>query len=418
MATEMDIRLMPGFYMKRSGLVYLTIYTDGEKFTYATGNRPNEATKTWFEKFKKDKIAESTKEEKVEKGVRVQTLFDDYVAYLRAKEKEKGDYATAETTTSYRNESFFKCHLSPFFGKMKPADVAERLTAYREQREHEKASPSTLNSELRVLRAAMNRGWKNNKVRQVELPKEYPFNYAGEKAAERTGTITDDQIKLIVKNMAPHLVPVFLTAVYTGARPKELRALPASDVVLTGDAPHIKIMKHKNSWRSTKAGKPKVLAIVDELLPVLKAWAADSKKKFPSCQFFFHLNGERLGNWKTAWNNALRRADIPAGTLMFYDARRTARTLLGDYGVSVDDAKEQLGHATEAMSTRYNQSTAHVTRIIEAHRGKGKEKTAETAPASSNGVLDGLKELAGMLKDGLIDRAEFDVLKSNLIAPK
>jgi integrase len=414
MATEMDIRLMPGFYLKREK-VYLTIYARGEKFTYATGNRPNEATKTWFENFKKEKIAEATTEEKVEAGVRVQTLFDDYLTHLKQREKEKGEYATSETTTSYRNESFFKCHLSPFFGKLKPEHVAERLTAYRELREHEKASASTLNSELRVLRAAMNRGWKNNKVRLIDLPKEYPFNYAGEKAAARTGTITDEQIHAIAKNMAAHLVPVFMTAIYTGARPKELRSLPASNVILDGNAPHIKIVDHKNSWRTGKAGKPKVLAIVDELLPVLKAWRDRTAKEFPSCELFFHLKGERLGDWKTAWNAALRRAEIPKGTIMFYDARRTARTLLGDYGVSMDDAKEQLGHATDSMSGRYNQSTGHVPRIIEAHRTKGKGKAAETPSASSNDVVGQVERLAALKEKGSITTAQYEALIAKIL---
>jgi integrase len=248
-------------------------------------------------------------------------------------------------------------------------------------------------------------------VRQADLPKDYGFDHAGEKAAARTGTITEKQVQCLTNNLAPHLKPVFLTAIYTGARPKEIRNLKNDDVRLDGDAPRIIVHDHKNSWRPGLAGKPKILAIVDELLPVLTEW----KKNNPSKEWFFHLKGAKLGDWKTAWNAALRRCEIEKGTIKFYDARRTARTILGNVGVSKDDAKAQLGHLTDAMSDRYNQSTEHVGRIIKAHRTQGNGSDTTTPTASSNDVVGQVERLADMFEKGLLTADEFATLKAKLL---
>jgi len=67
-----------------------------------------------------------------------------------------------------------------------------------------------MNGEFRLLRAALRRGWKDNRVKQDALPKEYPFNYEGERNSERTGTYTDDQIKCILENATPQFKPIFM----------------------------------------------------------------------------------------------------------------------------------------------------------------------------------------------------------------
>jgi integrase len=372
-----------GFYYngKSKPNIYLQLWHDGKKiFAGSTGARTIKEAK----QFRAKKEAE---------------LIDD----PKAKEAEKGEYTTGERTTSDRNSGFIKNHLGPFFGRLKPGEVSEYLEAYKKKRIKEGASPATINGEFRVVSAAMIRGWRSNKVRLGDLPKEYPFNHDGEKASARTGTITPEQIERITNQSARHLKPVFLTCIYTGIRPKELRWLKPEQVILEGDNPHILVIKHKTVG---KTRKPKVLAVVDKLLLVLKEWRDYTKREHPNCEWFFHLDGERLGDWKTAWYAALRRADIDKGTVLFYDARRTHSTMMAHRGVTKDDRKSQMGHTTDPMSDLYDQSNSHVPRIREAFG---------SAPAA-NGWKAELKELKAMMDDGILNAEEFAAEKSRVLA--
>src|ERR1051326_5849641 len=102
-----------GFYEKR-GVVYTSFRIAGEKFAFSTGIKRGEpGFLTGIRQFKMAKIAEATAAQKdptVTRGVRDSELFTDYVAYLKRKEAEKGDYTTGERTTSQRTEGFIKNH--------------------------------------------------------------------------------------------------------------------------------------------------------------------------------------------------------------------------------------------------------------------------------------------------------------------
>src|ERR1022692_5140354 len=213
----MELPKGQGWYTKRDK-VYLAIRVQREKFVFATEWRIDDSTLTVrkLNDFKQEKIAEASKllgVSNIQRNITVSALFKNYLEHLRKHEQEKGEYVTEERTNSYRVEGQIENHLVPFFGKMLPKDVAENLNRYRLLRESEKASPSTMNGEFRLLRAALRRGWKDNRVRQDALPKEYPFNYEGEKNSARTGTYTDDQIQCILENATPQFKPIFMSLV-------------------------------------------------------------------------------------------------------------------------------------------------------------------------------------------------------------
>ncbi|HXS93154.1 MAG TPA: hypothetical protein VN736_01035, partial [Candidatus Limnocylindrales bacterium] len=216
-----------GWYVKRE-TIYLSFRVQREKFTFATEWRIDDSTLTLrkLQDFKKEKIAEASRElgvSKIQRNVTVSALLKSYIEHLRRNEAQKGDYTTEERTTSDRNEPQIKLHLDPFFGKMLPKDVQANLMRYRLLRESEHASASTINGEFRILSAALRRGWKDNRVRQEHLPKEFPMNHDGEKDSARTGTYTEDQIKCILDRATPQFKPLFMTLIFTGLRPKEAR---------------------------------------------------------------------------------------------------------------------------------------------------------------------------------------------------
>lgn len=385
----MELPKGQGWYSKR-GVVYLAIRVQREKFTFSTAWRVDDSTLTLrrLEDFRKEKIADASKllgVSKIQRNITVSALFKHYLEHLRRHEQEKGEYTNEERTNSERSEGQIENHLVPFFGKMLPKDVAGNLMRYRLLRENENASPSTINGEFRLLRAALRRGWKDNRVRPDALPKEYPFNYDGEKDSARTGTYTDDQIRCIIDKATPQFKPIFMTLVFTGLRPKEARWVRREDVLLEDEVPRMNILKHKTV---AKTRKPKIVAIVDDLLPMLKEWEAQTQREHPDCEWFFHIDGQRFDadRLDTEWNRVKKACDIPKGTVL-YDARRTHSVLLDAHDVSKDDRKSQMGHTTDGMSDLYNASSlAHVKRIRAAFGTKPTQDTTEvvsTQPAPS-----------------------------------
>jgi hypothetical protein len=138
-------------------------------------------------------------------------IFADYVAYLGREEMVGTAYSQTGRTTSQRTSGTINNHLAPFFGTMSPADVRRHLGKYDSKRVENAAIP-TLNGEYRILRAALNLGYRSDKVGQAQLPKEYPIRLAQEDQAARTGTISDEQYTAIMSNASPLLKAVFALA--------------------------------------------------------------------------------------------------------------------------------------------------------------------------------------------------------------
>jgi integrase len=173
----------------------------------------------------------------------------------------------------------------------------------------------------------------------------------------------------------------------TGIRPKEIRFIRQDQALLDGPRPTITLLENE-----TKNGERRVVGLSDSLRETLRAWRDQTAQEYSKCEWFFHQNGEWLGSWRTAWDNALKRSGLRVkengrwvNKVLFYDSRRTARTKLDQLGVSQQDAMLTMGHRTDAMSIRYNQSLAGVDRVRDAQNGKA------SAPRNWQAELKDLK---------------------------
>ncbi len=412
-----------GLYWKR-GVIYAAIRHDGKKHVFSTGKDDvKEALK-----FRDEKKADLIKGDHVDvaKAVRISHLFADYIEKLEDKEREAGVYMKRKyETTSYRVKSRINKHLIPAFGNFRPEDLTEDdLKKYKKTRTGHGASIVTVNTEFRLLRAALRRAAKgrNRKINPLHIPSfDEVINNKLEAQRAQTGIITLEQYRMILKELADHLKPFFACAYWTGVRLKELKFLLRSDVAFKENKIYMKDER-------TKAGGGAVGMNV-ELMALLLEWEERTKREFPTTPWLFHYQGEQLDEIKTGWNAALKRCGLRVpvmneeGTqktrivngkkhavwknvVKFHDARRAMNTLLADDGVSEEDRMSQSRHSNNKQNRKYNQSKAAADRVRIAQnkilRLEGREP-APAAPSGANGRWKAeLKELKETFESGLL----------------
>jgi integrase len=439
MATKKTTKLPTGFYWKRN-TIYYRIWHNQKKygpFCSETGSIKE------AQKHRSEKQAEIVRGEKIatERGVHINDLFDDYIAHLKRKEHDGGEYANhTKDTSSYKASTRIDKNLRPFFGNLKPEPdslVPQLLTRYKDIRSKQ-ASVSTINTEFRLLRAALKRGVKNKKVNPLHVPDfSSVINEKAEKAAARTGLITPAQYELIMDTLSDHLKPILAAVYFSGVRQKEIKFVRRSQV-------HFDTHMIDLKAGETKEGDLRVVPMNDQVQEILEAWEKKTAKEYPKCQWFFHFNGEQIGSWKTAWNAALRRVGLRVkvtnadGTpkmklgrngkrvqvwknlVKFHDTRRTNVTSMDELGMQEKDMMKVTGHKTTNMNRRYNQGmkSAERARVLQNAMLNGtatsEPQTTQDASAKAGSLEDTIKTLKSLRDAGVLDHAAFDaaVLKA------
>lgn len=410
------------FYWKR-GVIYTEIWHQGKMLgQFSTGTAVIKEALA----FKADKLSDLIKQEEtrmveVKKGVRVSELFDDYIARIASREADSGAYANSRPyeTNSYKAQTRIDKNLRPSFGSLKPHEVSTALLAqYKAKRRREGAKVATVNTEFRTLRATLRRGTKTTprKVNPLHIPDFSAFiNMKAEEAAARTGTISLAQFNLIFEHASEHLKPVLQAVYFSGIRQKEIKWVRRAQVAF--DQHVINLCAGE-----TKDGGSRTCAMNDQVERVLRAWEERTAQEFPKCQWFFHLDGQQLGNFKTAWNATLKRAGLRVSDknlVMFHDTRRSAITTLDELGVEEKDIMANSGHQTTKMSRRYNQSKAASERVRIAQNkmpGVGITQADSISPGSSSDWMSELTQLKALLDGGILSQEEFGVEKARVMA--
>lgn len=433
------------------GLIYLALRRHGRiVFKNSTKTRDFEAAMT----FREAKLEEILKAEDdtvadQKKGVTVNELFDDYVARTKLKEEEAGAYQNTGREyerNSYKLSTRIDKNLRPFFGKIRPQDqnpatlTTQLLLDYKKKRRREKATVPTCNTELRLLRAALKRGTRTapRKVNPLHIPDfSDVINIEAEENAAREGTITPEQYAKIMEHASEHLKPVFAAIYYSGIRSKEIKFVRREhEASKTGDR-RVQVDFNSNVINlrkgETKNGHARVCGMNDHVKKILQAWEANTAQQHPHCEWFFHLDGQQLGNWKTAWKAALKRAGLKSGYkesgLVFHDTRRTNITSLSTLGVEEKHIMSNSGHKTVSMSRRYDQSAISAGVVTEAQNkalGIATAVNAEDVPftppiapaVSKSDWKAELTELKAMLDDGILTAEEFAAEKARIMGSR
>lgn len=106
---------------------------------------------------------------------------------------------------------------------------------------------------------------------------------------------------------------------------------------------------------TTKNDEGRLFLFTDELESVLRAQRTQTdelRKEGTVCPFVFHHNGSPVGEFRSSWKTACKKAGLPGR--IFHDFRRTAVRNLVRANVSERVAMKLTGHKTRSVFERYN----------------------------------------------------------------
>ena len=246
-------------------------------------------------------------------------------------------------STRYVWEKVIEKNIRPFFGKVK----AQRLTTdlmdkYREKRKGEGRSDATANRELSILRTSFHNARKRTPPKVLVVPY---FPIVAETNI-RKGFLTDEQYDKLRDELPAELKGLFVTGYITGLRRGEITAIQWPQVDF--EAGLITLAKGE-----TKNDEPRSVPILDgDMRDLLVAAKKERDEKWPSSPWVFSRQGERIVDFRWAWDEACKRAGVP--DLNFHDLRRTAVRNMRRAGIPQVIRMKISGHKTDSMERRYN----------------------------------------------------------------
>lgn len=356
---------------REGGIWWIKYYKDGKPYYESVGSKKETDAKKLLKK-REGEISEG----KLPGIYYDRTRFEDLEEmFLRDRRINNKSVKDAEKRLK---------HLRPFFGGIKVANIkADRIAKYVDNRINEGAANATINRELAALRRMMNLGYRAERVARV------PHIPMLEEDNVKTGYLEDFEFEAL-KEALPGYLKGFLTFGYlTGWRKEEVAGLTWARVDLKGRTVSL-------GARQTKNKEARHMYMEDGLLSIMfERWAS----KDDGCAYVFHREGQRIKDFRGAWNDACREAGIGYGykaTIkyakeweekglragpIYHDLRRTAVRQMDRAGVSRKVAMMRTGHKTESVYNRYNIGTdadlKNAAQQLEAYRN-GSESNVDT----------------------------------------
>jgi integrase len=243
------------------------------------------------------------------------------------------------------------------------------MDKYREKRKGEGRSDATANRELSILRTSFHNARKRTPPKVLVVPY---FPIVAETNI-RMGFLSDEQYDLLREELPAELKALFVTGYITGLRRGEITAIQWPPVDF--EAGLITLDKGE-----TKNDEPRSVPILDgDMSDLLVAAKKERDAQWPNSPWVFSRQGERIIDFRWAWDEACKRAGVP--DLNFHDLRRTAVRNMRRAGIPQVIRMKISGHKTDSMERRYNIVDAedlNMARELLQNRRKGSETTADT----------------------------------------
>lgn len=214
---------------------------------------------------------------------------------------------------------------------------------------------STANRDLTVLKAALNRAFRNGLVRSDEAwRKVSPFKGVD---AAKGRYLSDSEARQLVSALDPEFRPMAQAAMLTGARYGSLTKAKVRD---------FDPKSNTLTLLDTKGGQTQIVYLESEGSALFACAAAG---KPPAALLFTRESGRawRASEQARYLNSACAAAKIERAT--FHDLRRTYGARLARAGVPMAVIAEALGHADERMTRKHyaHLAPSYVSETIRRH---------------------------------------------------
>ncbi len=315
--------------------------------------------KLWWIKYYRDgkPVYESSKSEKrtaAEKLLKVR-LGDEATGRAIAPGKVSisalcklvvSDYVITKKRSLYDLEKRVKKHLDPILGsvlasKLDPGVIEGYITKRRSQ----KASDSTINRELSIVR----RGFSLALRQRPPLVTFPPYIPKLEEDNARQGFLEPQSYEKVLNAMPHQLKALFAVAYRTGMRLGELRKLEWSMVDLAAKTITIPVRNAKNKTA-------RIVPIYGDMMKWLRYQRFTNHIGF-KVKWVFFWNNRAIGAYPKGWVEAVTKAGFPA--LRPHDLRRSAVRNMDRAGMGRDTAMAISGHKTQSVFSRYNIKNAN-----------------------------------------------------------
>lgn len=267
-----------------------------------------------------------------DKKVTIDELLDDLLAQYARQEKK-----SLEPWAKY----VVKPLRAYFTGMRCPQVNSKVLEGYIEVRQALGRANATINNELAILRRAFNLAKRRSppKVQQVPTFEMLPASPA------RKGFFEDEDFQRLLKELPEEVAPIALFGYNTGCRKEEILGLRWSQVDLPAGVVRLRA-------EETKGNTARIVPLAPELLEVLTALRGARNRDFPKCKYVFARHGQRVLDFRTAWDSACERVGKTGA--MFHDLRRTGVRNWVRAGASQTVAMAISGHKDASVFRRYN----------------------------------------------------------------
>lgn len=319
-----------GSIYKRGSIWWVQVYVDGRPIIESSGSKNIADAKKH-----RDKLLGKRTRGEVTGGapdkVLIGELLDDALN------------SDIEESTRYIWRLVVEKNLRPFFGKLKAARLTtDLMDQYRQKRKADGRSDATANRELSILRTAFHNARKRTppKVNFV------PYFPMVKETTVRQGFLTDEQYEKVRDALDEDVRVLFVCAYSTGTRKGELLQVEWPWVDL--ERLRIELPPHVTK---TKKGRS-VPIIKGDMLDLLREAKRKRDEQWPDSPWAFSRRGERILDFRAAWEKAVKAAGVPE--LTFHDLRRTAVRNMRRAGVPQALRMKISGHTTDSMERRYN----------------------------------------------------------------
>jgi len=234
-------------------------------------------------------------------------------------------------------KDYYLCHITSSMISELKDKLLEEKTPRKTLRSH-----STANRYLAALSGAFRVAVKEWNWLQ-ENPLSNISRFKEGRSRERFLTVEEIEKLLTVckTSKSPHLYPVTLFAVSTGARKGEILNLKWKD---------LDIERQTAVFRETKNGETRTIPLSPFLINCI---LEEKKKRIMFSEYVFPSNdGKSPADIRTAWERTVEEADLDG--ICFHSLRHTAASHLAMGGASTLEVGAILGHKTLAMVKRYS----------------------------------------------------------------